>query len=108
MTRMRLPVCVLGLVLGTHSARGQAVSFVRHLSGAQPLESATAITRDASGFYSLTTAAIRKLDSSGAVIWMRPVSGGRNVAANGSGVYVAGVTSHALPGEQGYGLLDVF
>src|SRR5215469_4160799 len=99
---------VLGLVLGTHAARGQAVSFVRQLSGAQPLEHAEGITRDATGIYAVTTAAVRKLDSTGAVIWMRAVSNCRGVAGNGSGIYVAGVTSRALPGEQAYGLQDVF
>jgi uncharacterized protein (TIGR03437 family) len=108
MTRMCTRLFVLGLVLGAHAARGQAVSFVRHLSGAQPLESAAAITRDATGIYAVTSAAVRKLDSTGAVIWMRPVSNCSSVAANGSGIYVGGITSHALPGEQAYGLLDVF
>jgi len=49
MTRMCTSLFVLGLVLGVHAARGQAVSFVRHLSGAQSLESAVGITRDATG-----------------------------------------------------------
>ena len=88
MTRMCTRLFVLGLVLGEHAARGQAVSFVRHLSGAQPLESAVGITRDATGIYAVTTTAVRKLDSTGAVIWMRPVSNCRGVAGNGSGVYV--------------------
>jgi uncharacterized protein (TIGR03437 family) len=90
------------------AARGQAISFVRQLSGAQALENAVGITRDATGFYAVTNAAIRKLDSAGAVIWMRPVRNCRGVAGNGSGIYVAGVTSQALPGEQAYSLHDVF
>jgi uncharacterized protein (TIGR03437 family) len=105
---MGVRLFVLELVLGAHGARGQAVSFVRHLSGAQPLESAVGITRDATGIYAVTTTAVRKLVSTGAVIWMRPVSNCRGVAGNGSGIYVTGVTSHALPGEQAYGLQDVF
>jgi uncharacterized protein (TIGR03437 family) len=108
MTRIRTYLFVLGLVLGAHVARGQAVSIVRRLSGSQPFESAVAITRDATGLYALTTAAARKLDSTGAVIWMRPVSDSRGVAGNGSGIYVTGVTSQALSGEQALGLIDVF
>ena len=107
-TRLSTHLFVLGLVLGTHVARGQAVSFVRHLSGVQPSESAVAVTRDSTGIYAVTSEAVRKLDSTGAAIWMRPVRNGRGVAGNGSGVYVAGVTSQALPGEEAYSLQDVF
>ena len=108
MTRMGTHLFVFGLVLGTQVAQGQAVSFVRHLSGAQPLESAVAIARDTTGLYVLTDVAARKLDSTGAVIWMRPVHNSRGVAGNGSGIYVAGVTSQVLSGEQAYGLTDIF
>ena len=89
---------VLGL-LGAHAALGQTISFVRHLSGAQSLEGAVAVTRDATAMYVLTTASVRKVDFTGAVNWMRPVAGGRSIVANGSGVYVAGVTRRALPGD---------
>src|SRR5579883_1767808 len=108
MTRTGTGLFVLGLVLGMDAARGQGISFVRQLSGAQALENAVGITRDATGFYAVTNAAIRKLDSAGADIWMRPVRASRAVAGNGSGIYVAGVTSQALPGEQAYGFQDGF
>jgi uncharacterized protein (TIGR03437 family) len=105
---MGMRLFLLGLVLGMHAARGQAVSFVRRLSGAQPFESAAGITRDATGIYTVTSAAVRKLDSAGALIWMRPVSNCRGVARSESGIYVTGVTGQAIAGEQAYGLQDVF
>src|SRR3954451_23984986 len=101
-------LCVLGLVLGAHAAHGQAVSFVRHLSGTQLQESAVSVARDVTGTYVLTSASVRKVDPTGAVIWTRPAGIGRTIVANGSGIYLVGLTRDAQSGGPASGPLDVY
>jgi uncharacterized protein (TIGR03437 family) len=96
---------------------GQALTFLRELPTFQGLSPVAA--GDASGFYLAATAStgtlaegfVRRYDLEGVELWSRRFGAQaypRSIAIGPAGVYVAGVTEDAFPGQQQTARLDLF
>ena len=128
--RVLLPVAIVALVLALPPAvSGQVVVWTRQF-GSAGTDYSTGISVGASGVYvaGLTTGAlpdqtssgstdtfVRKYDAGGTEAWTRQFgsagqdySNGNGISVDASGVYVAGQTNGALPGQTHLGDWDAF
>jgi len=128
--RVLLPVAIVALVLALPPAvSGQVVVWTRQF-GSAGTDYSTGISVGASGVYvaGLTTGAlpdqtssgstdtfVRKYDAGGTEAWTRQFgsagqdySNGNGISVDASGVYVAGHTNGALPGQTHLGDWDAF
>lgn len=92
------------------AVEGQSLSYLKTLPAGPPPWSAAAAAGDASGIYIAEgDTFLRKYDREGAEIWSRRFDAHiRSMATHDAGVYVGGLTSNVLPGQQRVGTTDAF
>src|SRR3954453_20709139 len=97
-------------LVGVWPAIAQSLSFLKTLPAGPPPGNAAAAAADATGIYiAESDTFLRKYDRDGVEIWSRRLEAQiRAMATHDAGVYVGGITSNVLPGQQRVGTNDAF